>query len=295
MMRLLLLVLVVLFSVGTHAEVVVTDDLDRKLVLEQSAKRIVALAPHIVENLYSAGAGEQLVAVVDYSDHPPQASDLPQLGSAQSVSVEAILATDPDLVIMWATGNNQSVRRHLERLNIPVYVDEPRTLEDVARSIRVLGELAGTEAQAKAAAGDYLRRLETLSDRYFDKSPVSVFYQVWNQPLQTLNGEHLVSDVIRLCGGRNAYADAKPLAPKINLESVLERDPQMIVASGMDAERPEWLDEWKQWPELTAVKQENLFFVPPDIIQRHTARILDGAEQFCKYIEKARIKSDSSN
>ncbi len=273
---------------AVQADVTVTDYQGREVTLTQPAQRIVALAPHIVENVYSAGAGDALVAAVNYSDYPPEAKALPHLGSYRAISHEAVLALRPDLVVLWGSGNGETLQRQLERLGLVVYVDEPRTLEDVARSIEDIGILAGTSAQAEKETQAYLERLESLRGHYSEQDPVSVMYQVWNQPLQTLNGEHLVSDVIRLCGGRNAYADAQPIAPKINLESVLERDPQAIVASGMGDERPEWLEEWKQWPKLTAVERDNLFFVPPDIIQRHTARILDGAELFCRHIDRAR-------
>ena len=113
---------------------------------------------------------------------------------------------------------------------------------------------------------------------------------MWNEPLQTLNGEHIISDVIELCGGRNVFADATALAPKIGLESVFKRNPEAIVASGMGEARPEWLDEWLQWPGLKAVKGNNLYFVPPDLLQRHTVRLLDGAEILCKSLATARAK-----
>lgn len=271
-----------------RAEIQVTDFQGRTVTLEEPAERIIALAPHIVENAYSAGAGDKLVAAVNYSDYPPAAKELPQLGGYKAVSVEAIVALKPDLVLMWHSGNGDTLLRQLERLGLTVYVDEPRTLEDVTRAVRDIGVLAGTESEATENARAFTQRLAGLRAEYSDQSPVSVLYQVWNQPLQTLNGEHLVSDVIRLCGGRNAYADAEPIAPKINMESVLARDPQAIVASGMGDKRPEWLDEWKEWPGLTAVKQNNLFFVPPDLIQRHTFRILDGAELLCGHLSTAR-------
>ncbi len=281
-------IIALLLSLSVRAEVEVTDYLNRVVRLEQPAERIVALAPHIVENAYSAGAGNRLVAAVDYSDYPPAALELPKLGSHNAVSLEQILALNPDLVLVWGSGNGETMLRQLERLGLNVYVDEPRKLDDVARSVRDIGLLAGTSDIAEAAAQQYEQKLAQLRGRYENKEPITVLYQVWNQPLQTLNGEHLVSDVIRLCGGRNVYADAIPLAPKINMESVLARDPQAIVASGMGKERPDWLDEWKQWPALTAVQLDNLFFVPPDIIQRHTVRIAQGAELFCKHIDTAR-------
>ncbi|WP_341938667.1 cobalamin-binding protein [Marinimicrobium sp. C2-29] len=287
-----LLGLLLALALPVQAGIEVTDGLDRSVTLEKPAERIIALAPHIVENAFSAGAGDKLVAAVNYSDYPPEARELPQLGSYKAVSLEQILALEPDLVLMWASGNGEETLRQLERLGVTVYASEPRELEDVAQSVIDIGILAGTREVAETAAGDYLESLEQLRDQYAERDPVSVFYQVWNKPLQTLNDEHLVSAVIRLCGGRNVYADAAPLAPKINMESVLDRNPQVIVASGMGDERPEWLDEWQDWPDLTAVQEGNLFFVPPDIIQRHTIRIAQGARLFCEHIETARQRLD---
>lgn len=267
----------------------VTDYWDREITLEQPARRIIALAPHIVENVYSAGAGEYLVAAVNYSDYPEQAKQLPQVGSFKLVNLERILALEPDLVVMWVSNGEQTLQR-LTQLGIPVYVDDPRKLPDVARSVRDIGTLAGTESTAETAAEGYLQRLQELQSEYTDSDAVSVFYQVWNQPLQTLNGQHIISDVIRLCGGYNIYADAVPKAPKINMESVLERDPQVIIASGMGEAKPEWLDDWLAWPKLSAVTHKNLYFVPPDLIQRHTLRILKGAELFCQHLAQARVR-----
>ena len=130
--------------------------------------------------------------------------------------------------------------------------------------------------------------MQTLRKQYADKAPVRVFYQIWNEPLITLNGEHLVSDVIRLCGGRNVFADAIPLVPYVSIESVLATQPQVIVASGSDPQRPPWLDMWQQWSSLQAVKEGHVYFIPPDLIQRHSLRILDGAEQLCGYLDGAR-------
>lgn len=271
-----------------QASIEVTDALGRTVSLSQPAERIVALAPHIVENTYSAGAGDKLVAAVNYSDYPPEAQQLPQLGSYKAVNLERILALEPDLVILWGSGNGESIQRQLERLGVTVYVGEPAELEDVAAAVRDVGVLAGTSEVAESAADRYLNDLEALRERYSERQPVSVFYQVWNDPLQTLSDQHLVSDVIRLCGGRNVYADAAVLAPTISRESLLDRDPEAIVASGMGEERPEWLEEWSAWPRLTAVEHDNLFFVPPDIIQRHTFRILEGAQLFCEHVDTAR-------
>ncbi len=289
-MRVLFLTLLctLLPAAAGAAPIEVSDARGEIIRLQEPASRIVALAPHIVENVYSAGAGDKLVAAVSYSDYPPEAAELPQVGSYKLVNYETVLALKPDLVLAWSSGNGPEVARQLERLGLTVYVDELRSLEDIVGEVRTLGLLAGTSEVANRRGDQWLARLRELKQQYRGAAPVSVFYQVWNDPLQTLNGEHLVSDVIRLCGGRNAFADAVSLAPKVNIESVLARNPDAIVASGMGEQRPEWLGDWLEYPALTAVREKNLFFVPPDIIQRHTMRILDGAEMLCEQLQRVR-------
>ena len=250
--------------------------------------RIVALAPHIVENLYSAGAGDKLVGVVSYSNYPVQASQIQQVGSYAAFSLETIVALQPDLILMWGSGNGMRALEKLETLGIPVFVSEPRQLTDIPRSIRLLGKLAGTEQASEAEALRIEREITLLKAAYGSSASLTVLYQIWNDPLQTLNGDHLISQVIELCGGSNIFGDTQTLAPKINIESVLLRNPDVIVASGMSKARPEWLNDWLNYPSLAAVKNDALFFVDPDHIQRPTARVLLGARDLCEKLNTVR-------
>ncbi|HRP94966.1 MAG TPA: cobalamin-binding protein [Rhodocyclaceae bacterium] len=274
------------------AELTIRDDTGRELRLPGPARRIVSLAPHVTEILYAAGAGARVVGAVAYSDYPEAARSLPQVGGYNSVDMEAVAALQPDLVIAWQSGNRSAHLGKLEALGIPVYLNEARSLDDVARSLEAFGRLAGTETAAAEAAARFRARRDALAARYRDRPPVRMFYQIWNQPLMTVNGEHLISDVMRLCGGDNVFAGLAQLAPKIGVEAVLAANPEVIVASGMGDARPEWLDQWKRWPDLAANRADNLYFIPPDLIQRHTPRIVDGAERLCAFLEEARRKRD---
>jgi len=269
-------------------KVEVSDFTGQKVVLTSPAKRVIALAPHIVENVYTAGAGNQLVGVVAYSNYPEQATSLPLVGGYAKTNLEKIIELNPDLVIAWESGNSTQSINRIKELGFPVYIDQPDTLEDIARSIRDIGALTGQQKTADTAADNFLSTVTTWRERYQSVPSVTAFYQVWNSPLQTINGGHIISDAIQLCGGSNIYANEAVVAPIINIESILDKDPQAIIASGMSSSRPEWLDEWKQWPSLTAVKQNNLFFVDPDHIQRHTVRILLGIQAICEQLEQAR-------
>jgi len=289
------------FTVGVHAvavdsvaadtatanTVTVIDDLGRRITLAKPAQRIVALAPHIVEMVYAVGAGDKLVGAVSYSNYPEAAKALPQVGTYKDFSVESILRLQPDLVLAWSSGNGAARPEQLASLGLPVYYSEPQSLEGIGLALEKVGRLTGAP-DALAARQSFDDTLLALRQQYSVQTPVSVFYQVWNQPLQTLNGEHVISDVMALCGGRNVFAGAAALAPQISVESVLRANPQVIIASGMGQERPEWLDEWRGWSQLSAVAQLQLYFIPPDYIQRHTPRILLGAKMMCEQLQQAR-------
>ena len=288
--RWLPLLLVFSASLPAAAGAQVVDDLGRQIELAQPARRIVSLAPHLTELLFSAGAGERIVGTVDYSDYPEPAKRIPRIGSYSHVSIEAVTVLQPDLIVAWQTGNPPRQVDKLRDLGFVVYISEPRRMEDIPSSIERLGHLAGSAAVVGQAAAAFRQRHDALQRRYASLPVVKVFYEIWNEPLMTVNGHHLISDVIRLCGGRNVYRDLPNLVPTVGVESVLYADPEVIIASGMNEQRPEWLEDWRQWRDLRAVKNGNLYFVPPDILQRHTVRILEGAEQMCQALEQVRNK-----
>ncbi len=280
---------VTLFSSAfSCAEISVVDDAGRIVVLEKPAERIVALSPHIVENLFSAGAGKNIIAAVEYSDYPEAAKKIQRVGRFDTFSIENILALNPDLVIVWGSGGGSKIINTLESLGFTVYVDEPSSLESVANSILRFSTLAGTEEIGRPVAENFLKKLERLKRDVDSKRKLKVFYQLWHNPIQTINREHIISDVMRLCGGENIFADLKSIAPKVNVEAVLQKDPNVIIASGADNTRPEWLNEWDSWDSVSAVADKNLYYIPPDYIQRHTLRILKGVELMCRYIDDSR-------
>lgn len=273
-----------------RADIVVSDDSGATIRLAQPARRIVSLAPHATELLFAAGAGERLVGAVEYSDFPEPARRLPRVGSHARLDLEAIAALKPDLAVGWVSGNSPAHIARLRALGIPVHLAEPTRIDDIATSLERYGELAGTVAAARTAAADVRDRLRQLRSGHESRPAVRVFYEIWTQPLTTVGGGQIISDVIRLCGGENVFAELKSLAPAVSVEAVLAADPEAIVASGMDTARPEWLDDWRRWRGMTAAKRNNLFFVPPDLIQRPTPRLVEGAERLCAHLETARSR-----
>lgn len=290
-LRLLTAIVLSALTVQAYSVVEVYDDEGTQITLAIPAQRIVSLAPSLTELIYSAGAGENLVGVVEHSDFPAAAKALPIVGRFDLLDIERILELDPDLVVAWQTGNPRSSVNQLRQLGLTVYVAEPKSLAAIPSHIERLAVLAGKELNDLKVIYDFRQKLETLDGKYRHQSPVTIFYQVWDRPLITAGGNELINDIIRLCGGRNVFANIRRVAPKVSREAVLKRNPEVIIASGMDIERPEWLDDWLRWPSLKAVANKNLFFVPPDLLQRHTPRALLGAAQICDQLDQARSNS----
>jgi len=281
-----------LLAASVAAGPTVLDDSDHRVSAASPAQRIISLAPHTTELVYAAGAGDALVATVANADYPPAARELPRIGDADGLNVEAIIAREPDLVVAWGSGNPDPVTERLRALGIAVYVDEPRSLDAIATTLLDLGRLAGTTATARAAGDRFRQRLARLRARYGDRPTVPVFYQVWVDPLMTVNGDHVISDVIRGCGGRNVFADLGGLAPRVSIEAVIARDPGVIVTSASRSGEADPLAMWRDWPEIEAVARDRLIKLPPDLLVRHTPRILDGMARFCRRLEAIRSDAD---
>ncbi|SDO06116.1 iron complex transport system substrate-binding protein [Vreelandella arcis] len=185
----------------------VIDDREREVCLHNAAQRIATLSPGATELTYAAGAGDQVVAVVDYSDYPEEAQEVPSVGSHTRVDLEALVALSPDLVIGWTTGNPPKQLETLASLGMPVFYIEPRGVDGVASVIERLARLAGTESAGQKVADGFREGMAQLEDRYAHRDPVPTFYQVWDEPLMSINDEHLIGQVVRLCGGANVFGD----------------------------------------------------------------------------------------
>lgn len=277
---------------SSHLSVV--DFSGQEIVLDQPAERIIALAPHIVENVYSAGAGDFLVARVRYADFPPEVMTLPLVGGHHSYNLEAITKLKPDLILAWKTGVSEQFIHQIKRLGVPIYFDEPSKLEQVAKSIRDIGILTGREEAAEKTISDYQNKLSVLKDKHSDLAIVDVFYQVWDDPLYTINGKQIISDVLRLCGGYNIFSEAPIKAPIVTLESIISRNPEVIMTGNGKHNSQTVLEKWGKWQNLLAVKSNNLFEVDPDIVTRHTVRLLQGAEVVCDKLQIARDRRNLS-
>ncbi len=277
------------FNKSTVAAVVeLQDDIGNTLTMDKPASRIISLAPHITENLFAAGAGDLIVATVSYSDYPQAAMSVPRIGTYNNINIELIVSSKPDLVIAWKEGNQKNQVEKLIKLGIPVYINYPQKLEDIATDIKVFGNLTGRSELAQKKHDEYMEELIRLREQFSSQKKISVFYQTWHKPLLTVNGQQLIGQVLSLCGGSNIFQHLANLTPQVSIESVLSKNPSVIIASGMNKGRPEWLDDWRKWPELNASREGHLLYVPPNVIQRSTPRILIGTRLVCEALQDIR-------
>lgn len=265
----------------------VIDDDQRTVTLDSPPQRIVSLAPSLTELLFSLGVGDRIVGVMDYSDFPPQAASLPVVGRFDMLDMERIISLQPDLIVAWRSGNPRGALQRLAELGFSVYIAEPDSLDSIASHLQRLGRLTGKAAEAEALSQGFRQQLDTLRQQHLYDENVTVFYQVWHSPIISVGGTELINDMIAMCGGTNIFAEL-PTGPKVNLEDILARNPQVIIASGSTEAAPDWLQNWLAWPDLDAVRGGHLYFIPPDLVQRHSLRALQGTRQMCQYIDQVR-------
>ena len=275
-----------LLAVPVRAQPVrATDDRGTLLVLDAPARRVVTLVPSLSELVYATGGAASLIAVDSSSNYPLAVANLPRIGDAAGLDLERILALHPDLVFGWLSGNKPSDIARLEQLGVKVFLSEPRRLTDIPRTLRVMGTLLGTAGVGEEQARAFERRLQSLHTLAAGARAVSVFFEVWHQPLITVNGQHLISDVLTLCGGSNVFESLPALAPAVSLESVLLADPEVIIATDVPRDA---LAAWNRTPRLRAVQRRQIYELHPDLITRATPRVLEGAEKICRWLDVAR-------
>jgi len=263
------------------------DDGGHEVVLAHPARRIVALAPHLTELVYAAGAGNQLVAVGKYSDFPPEALAKPVISDAFAVNYEALTQLKPDLILVWGSGTPERTRAKLRTLGIPVYEIEIRNVAGLADTLRSIGRLAGTEGVAQARAQAVTSDWAALKASYAGRGPVRVFFQLWDAPLMTLNGQHLISSAISACGGTNVFAELPTLTATVSWEVAVQRDPELVMTAGSPSE-PAKPGRWGTFTQVSATRHAQFGRIEGDLIARSGPRFVDGARELCVAIDRAR-------
>lgn len=250
------------------------------------ASRVVTLSPHLAELMFAADAGDKLVGISAYTDFPAAAASLPIISDAFMVDQEQLTLLQPDLLLAWKNGTPNRVIDQLRDAGFRVETIRTNGLDDVATALEQIGRLTGNRQAATAAAETYRHQIKALADRYSGAQPVDVFYQVSSRPLYTVNGSHYISELLAICGGRNIFGDLGELAPMVDVEAVISRNPEAMLAA-TDQSRAAF-DVWDRFSDLAANQYGNRFFIPAAEIGRATPRLVHAGITMCQVLESAR-------
>ena len=244
-----------------------------------AVERVVSLAPSLSEIVVELDSADLLVGVLDAGERPPALESVPSVGRYGQLDIERLLSLKPDLLLLWPGSVGPAQREQLSRLGIPTYVAEPHRLDQLTTQIEDIARQLGRPERGQALAADLRRQLDALRQRYRRDVPLRVFYQVWDQPLYTVGGGQIISDALEVCGARNVFADLRLPAPQVSIESVLARNPEVILA-GSQAQ----LDAWKAWPQVTAVSQGQLLRVIDKGLERPSGQMIQATAALCRLI-----------
>lgn len=271
-------------AAGAHA-LQVADDRGVIISLERPAQRVATLAPHLAEIAFAAGAGARLAGVSSFSHHPPEVSWLPVVASHGRVDIERLISLRPDLVLAWQSGNSPLQLDRMKRIGVRVFVTEVRVLADIPRIVRLVGVLAGSGATAETRARQLENEIADLRERHAGAPPVAVFLEIWHRPMLTVNGAHLISDALRVCGGRNVFAAARTLTPLVSREEVLHARPEAIVTGSFGSEVPH---AWRGLDPVPAVRSRRIHVIDPDLLHGQGPRAIEGVRALCEWLDLAR-------
>jgi len=285
-MKKTMLLLAAAWSVAAQAAITVKDDAGLPVTINKPALRVVSLAPSVTELLFAAGGGGQVVGAVNYSDYPEAAKRIPRIGSNREIDMELLMSLKPDLIVAWRHNSSERQIDMVRRLGIPVFLSDPQSLDGIPDAVLRLGQLLGTQAAAKSTATQLREQLAGLRTRYAGRAPVRVFYQVWDKPLYTLSGKHILTDAMKLCGGENVFDKLTVTAPIVSIESVLQANPEAIIATA--EKNYGGVDLWKPYGTLAAVRSNNLFTLDGHLLNRAGPRMVQGTAAMCEVLEQAR-------
>jgi iron complex transport system substrate-binding protein len=266
----------------------VRDDAGERVNPGAAPCRIVSLAPGTTAMLFAAGAGHCLVGTIAHSTEPAEAARLPVIGDAETLDFEQLLALRPTVVVVAVDVVQRARIDRIKALGIPVYQVHVTRLAGMPESLRRLGELTGTREIANRKAGDLDAALEELGSRYRARTPIRVLYQIWDRPIYTIGGRHVITDALQLCGAINIFSDLGTAAPAITRESAVLRDPELILASAPPGASDDWLAEWRRFPAMAAVRNGALVSHVDERIDRMGPSVIDATGNLCAVIDKAR-------
>jgi iron complex transport system substrate-binding protein len=264
------------------------DDTGARVEVPVENCRIVSLAPGTTAMLYAAGAGRCLVGTIAHSKEPPEAATVPVVGDAETLDFERLLALRPTVVVV-AVDVVQRVRiDRIRALGIPVYQVHVTRLAQMPASLRRLGVLTDTVQVANRKADALAAQLQAIAARHRGRAPLRVLYQIWDRPIYTIGGKHVITDALNVCGATNVFADLATAAPAVTREAAVLRDPDLILVSAPPASAEEWTAEWRRFPTLSAVRNGHVLSYTDERMDRMGPSVIEATAHLCEVIDGAR-------
>jgi len=273
-----------LYSAECISAEIFTDGIGRKIELPKKPERIVSLAPNITEILFALQLGQKIVGVTDFCDYPEEARHKPKVGWLISPGIEKIISLQPDIVFATTEGNKPEIIDELERMNIKTYVLNPHNLNDVLSDITEIGNVTGQRRIARELVGSLTRRINAVKKKALEGRQKRVIYLVSTNPIISAGPGSFIHDLIITAGGINVLSDSPIRYPRIDMEEIILKDPEVIIAPD---DLTEQIHEWKKrWSGISAIRNGAVYPVNPDIVSRPGPRIVDGLEMIYEYIHE---------
>ena len=262
------------------------DALGREIPVPAPPKRMIALAPNLTEILYVLGLGDRVVGVTNHCNYPPEANLKPKVGSYVHLNVEQIISLSPDLVIGTMDGNERYILDLLEQAHIKVFFVNPREVRQAIETISTIGLVCGLPEKARHISDALTLRVNRVVEATRERKRPLVFLQIHIQPIMSVNRNTVHHDLIRLAGGDNMTADEPVTYPRISLEEVIRRKPQVLLVSSMEREGrfEKARQDWLQWTSIPAVQKGRVHLIDSDTIDRPSPRVVDGLEIMAKLL-----------
>jgi len=245
-----------------------------KPIVNTNTIRIITLSPHLAELVFSAGAGDNLIGVVAFSDFPEAVKSIEQVGDAFKLDYEKIITLNPSHILAWKNGTPIAIIDKLKTLNFNVIETEINTLSDIPKTIQQIAKLTQTESFAAKNIANFNQTIATFKDQNY--SVKSLFIEIYPKPLYTVSNKHWMSEAVRICGYNNLFNDLSQLSAPVSLEAVITRNPQAILnLSGQED------DQWQEWKTIEAAKNNQIITIHPDYFSRPSLRLIEGIKQLC--------------
>jgi len=259
------LALLVATCATSFASRTLPDELGRKVIIPDHPHRLISLVPSVTDEVYALGAGDDIVAVSDFTKYPAEAAHKPSIGTSLTPSIEGIVSLHPDLVIASAETNREETVQQLEHLGVTVFVLNPHGIEGILSSILSLGKALGREESATRLVFELRTRLKAVEVRVETKPPIRVFMPIWYDPVITVGRHAFITEFIRAAGGKSVTDDMNQEWPEISLETVIERKPDALVLMKGSKMTLAEIEARPGWKTLEAVRSHRVYLVDEGI------------------------------